>query len=151
MPAKNRTHPTLPQRSRGQALIEFALVLPLLLLLIVGAMDLGRMFFAKIVITNAAREGANYIAYNYRKDLRIGENPEDNAKEVVKIEANSSLVDYNTLDIKVLDDELDDELPENIGVKVSTTVDLVFGNFLQSLGIVSGPMTLSSTVWMVVQ
>ena len=28
-----------------------------------GAMDLGRLFYTKMVLTNAAREGANYLAY----------------------------------------------------------------------------------------
>ncbi len=45
---------------RAQALVEFALILPLLLVLIIGAMDLGRVFYFKIVLTNAAREGREY-------------------------------------------------------------------------------------------
>src|SRR6187455_1267661 len=42
----------------GQSLVEFALVLPLLLLLFAAILDLGRMASAQIAITNAAREGA---------------------------------------------------------------------------------------------
>lgn len=45
-------------RGRGQALVEFALVAPVLLLLLLGAIDLGRLLYAQIVITNAAKEGA---------------------------------------------------------------------------------------------
>ena len=45
-------------RGRGQSLIEFALLLPVLLLLVAGAIDLGRAFYSQITITNAAREGA---------------------------------------------------------------------------------------------
>jgi PKD repeat protein len=45
-------------RSKGQALVEFALVVPVMLLLLVIAIDFGRMFFSYIEITNAAREGA---------------------------------------------------------------------------------------------
>ena len=40
--------------------MEFAIVLPLLLLLVFGLLDLGRLFHALITITNAAREGARY-------------------------------------------------------------------------------------------
>jgi TadE-like protein len=47
-------------RSRGQELVEFAIVLPLLLLIVFGVLDLGRLFHALITITNAAREGARY-------------------------------------------------------------------------------------------
>lgn len=50
------------RRSRGQATIEMALLLPLLLVLVLGAVEFGRLFFTHIVITNAAREGAFYLA-----------------------------------------------------------------------------------------
>jgi hypothetical protein len=43
---------------RGAVLIEFALVLPLLLLLVVGMFDLGFAFQRYQAVTNAAREGA---------------------------------------------------------------------------------------------
>jgi hypothetical protein len=42
----------------GQALVEFALVLPILLLLMVGLIDFGVIMHAQIVVTNAAWEGA---------------------------------------------------------------------------------------------
>ncbi|MBC7233029.1 MAG: pilus assembly protein [Chloroflexi bacterium] len=45
---------------RGQSLVEFALTLSLLMLIFFGVFDLGRVFHAYIVITNAAREGAYY-------------------------------------------------------------------------------------------
>lgn len=46
--------------SHGQALVEFALILPVLLLMLVIAIDFGRLFFSYIEINNAAREGAAY-------------------------------------------------------------------------------------------
>ncbi len=46
----------------GQAIIELALVLPMVVLLVFGALDVGRMFNAQIVITEAAREGARIAA-----------------------------------------------------------------------------------------
>jgi beta-lactam-binding protein with PASTA domain len=48
--------------SRGQALVEFAIVLPLLALLLVMAIDFGRVFFGWVSVTNAARIGADYAA-----------------------------------------------------------------------------------------
>jgi hypothetical protein len=47
-------------RRRGQSLVEFAILLPLLILIVFGVLDLGRAFFALITITNAAREGARF-------------------------------------------------------------------------------------------
>ena len=48
----------LARGDRGAELIEFALVLPLLLLLVLGIVDFGFLFQRLEVITNAAREGA---------------------------------------------------------------------------------------------
>jgi len=47
------------RRERGAVAVEFALVLPLLLLLVLGGIDWGYYFFASEVITNVAREGAS--------------------------------------------------------------------------------------------
>jgi Flp pilus assembly protein TadG len=46
------------QNERGAELIEFALILPLLLAMLAGIADFGRMFQRLEVTTNAAREGA---------------------------------------------------------------------------------------------
>jgi hypothetical protein len=42
----------------GQAIVEFALVLPILIILLLGVMDFGIVLYNKAVITNASREGA---------------------------------------------------------------------------------------------
>ena len=47
-------------RQGGQELVEFAAVLPLLILILFGVLDLGRVFHAAVVVANAAREGARY-------------------------------------------------------------------------------------------
>lgn len=43
---------------RGQSVVEFALVLPVLLVLTAVTIDLGRIAFARVTLENAAREGA---------------------------------------------------------------------------------------------
>ena len=48
--------------SRGQSMVELALVLPLLAFMLVIAIDFGRIYFSYIQINNAAREGAKYAA-----------------------------------------------------------------------------------------
>jgi len=48
----------------AQGLVEFALTLPILLVIVIGALDFGMAFYAKVVLTNSAREGANYMVYN---------------------------------------------------------------------------------------
>jgi Flp pilus assembly pilin Flp len=44
----------------GTSLVEFALVAPVLLLLLVGILDLGRAVNALVTVSNAAREGSHY-------------------------------------------------------------------------------------------
>ena len=50
------------RRDRGAAAVEFALLLPLLLLLVFGIIDFGRALNAQITLTQAAREGARLAA-----------------------------------------------------------------------------------------
>jgi Flp pilus assembly protein TadG len=45
-------------RTRGQSLVEFALILPVFMLFFAAVLDLGRIAAAEIAVTNAAREGA---------------------------------------------------------------------------------------------
>jgi Flp pilus assembly protein TadG len=47
----------------GGALVELALVLPVLVLVFVGTIDFGRVFYASQALTNAARAGAQYGAH----------------------------------------------------------------------------------------
>ncbi|GAA4408564.1 hypothetical protein GCM10023168_26190 [Fodinibacter luteus] len=49
-------------RERGAAAVEFAILFPLLILLIAGIIDMGRLLFGQIMLTNAAREGARMVA-----------------------------------------------------------------------------------------
>jgi Flp pilus assembly protein TadG len=57
------------EKSRGQTLVEFALILPVFLVLTLGVVDGARVFSAYIAITNGAREGALFAAQstNYNK------------------------------------------------------------------------------------
>jgi Flp pilus assembly protein TadG len=50
---------------RGAAAVEFALVLPILLLLVFGIIDFGRALNAQLTITQAAREGVRLAALGY--------------------------------------------------------------------------------------
>lgn len=50
------------QRTRGQSLVELALILPVILLIVLVAIDFGRAFSGYVTLTNATRIGANYAA-----------------------------------------------------------------------------------------
>lgn len=55
---------------RGQTLAEFALVLPLLLVLLLGVVDFGRVFSAGITMEAAARNAAEAAAQEYQQIIR---------------------------------------------------------------------------------
>jgi Flp pilus assembly protein TadG len=58
------TTPTATDRAseRGAAMIEFALLLPLLVMLVFGIITFGRAYFAKVELASAVREGARAAA-----------------------------------------------------------------------------------------
>jgi hypothetical protein len=76
---------TISHHTAGQSMVEFALILPLLVLFLVGIFDLGRAFFSYIAITNAAREGTRVVTFwpgkstmanvNTAIDTEIGASP----------------------------------------------------------------------------
>jgi len=51
-------------QQRGQSLVEFAMIIPIFLLLAVVIFDLGRSIYYYSAIHNAAREGARYGSVN---------------------------------------------------------------------------------------
>ena len=129
---------------RAQALVEFALLLPILLVLILGAMDLGRIFYVKTVLTNAAREGANTLS-RYPTDNTTGYN---RTLAAIQAEGNSS-------GVTIADGEVTYTgcctIGSPVGVTIEKDVNLVFDGFLDAVGIIDGPVRISSSVTMVVQ
>ena len=130
----------------AQALVEVAILLPMLLLLILGAMDFGRMFFTKIGLTNAAREGANYLTYY----------PEDKKTNYT---ATYALISDEILNSKIVDPSLvTTDPPVNcctrgnyveITVRI-TDIPLIFGGLYRQF-LPDGTLDLASTVRMMVQ
>jgi Flp pilus assembly protein TadG len=73
-----------PVRRDGQALVEFALVLPIFLLIVFGVFDLGRGVYAYNTVANAAREGARVAAVN-----QIATSPDCNESKPVEDPSNA--------------------------------------------------------------
>jgi len=57
-----RLHRLLNRDASGQGLAEFAIVLPIFLVVVFGMIDVGRVIWATDNITNAAREGARFAS-----------------------------------------------------------------------------------------
>jgi hypothetical protein len=63
---------TRSRSERGQALVEFGLVLPLLMVLLLGIADFGRVFQAGIAEEAAVRNAAEAAAEQYNQYLQCG-------------------------------------------------------------------------------
>lgn len=105
----------------GQSLVELALALPLLLLIMVGLLDVGRIFYAYITITNAAREAARYAATSPIEDTPI--------KQAAVDEAASSGFTISTSQVSVSKTGIGpgDSVTVTINVTYSLVTRYIFG------------------------
>lgn len=55
----------LTRKEKGAVAVEMAIVLPLLLLILLGIIEFGRVFNVQVSLTQAAREGARYAAIHH--------------------------------------------------------------------------------------
>jgi len=118
---------------QGQGMVEFALVLPILLLLVIGALDLGRAFYMKVVMENSAREGAYYMVYNPAEGKAGGF---AKAKAETQIEAKDSGYTIPPEDIEVTcmqGGAMDNTCPSGstVIVTIRTELDLVIDVFFE--------------------
>ena len=56
------------QGQRGAALVELAFLLPILIVMVLGIIDFGRLIHARLVVTNVSREGGSLGS----RDIRVG-------------------------------------------------------------------------------
>jgi len=93
---------------RGQAITEFAIVLPILMVLLVGILEAGRMVFTYAAVTNASREavryasafgldqdpddGNKYLKYKYCKGIR---NTASRAAYFMHLQASDIVIQYD--------------------------------------------------------
>jgi len=126
--------PRNPSRERGTALIEFALVLPLLLVLTVAAVDFGRAFFVKNMLHQAAREGVRMLA--------VQANPDSIDARINQVAGASgitvSAIDYNTAGG-----------PDHVSVRVATDFNWIFPGVFNLFGAgYANPMPLAAVAVM---
>jgi len=128
----------LPKLERGQSAVEFALLLPVLMLILFGVVDLGRVFFAAITIANAARAGVRYAT----------QHPSDpnGAIAVANAEAQGQGIVLTDPTVSSVTVSCPQGCGSNLPVQVTVTynVALIMGFVLPS------PVSLSSSVQMLV-
>ena len=97
---------------KGQAILEFSIVLPILMLVLVGVLEVGRYMFMYSAATNASRNASRYASAVGRADNGL---TKFNYCEGIKQTALTSayLVDRNTIGVSI---SYDDGLGNSIGV-----------------------------------
>jgi hypothetical protein len=75
----------LGRNSSGQGLVEFAIVLPLLMLLFFGIFEFGRFYYTKMTLQHAVREATRFaVTGNVLTDPDTGD-PIDRAGSIVRV------------------------------------------------------------------
>jgi hypothetical protein len=100
-------------RQRGQALVEFSLVIPIFLLIFLALFDLGRAVFSYNTLTNAAREGARLAIVNQDEATVIARAKEQAA--MVEINDPSVVIGYYEMDADGTPNLSDDCDPVAVG------------------------------------
>ena len=144
----NKGNQVKTRSERGQSMAEFAISLVILLTLLAGVVDLGRMFFAYIIIRDAAQEGAVYGSIASKDNLTIlGIEIEDRVKAAFTDPSDSSNVPIDITKINVQTDLLGATCAEpGSGVRVRVEYSLpVTMPFLGTI-IGSQDMKMAATV-----
>jgi Flp pilus assembly protein TadG len=104
---------------RASALVEFTLVLPFLLLLTFGTVEIGRGFRTYLALNNAAREGARWLAA-YPADAA-------GARAVAAAEAGRVGLIPAQLTITITPVKNPYQAGDDVTVRVACVYDLLFG------------------------
>ena len=112
--------------TRGQALVEFAFGLPLMLLIMAGTLDIGQIFIDYVVLRNACREGASYGARNPTDYTAIEERIFEHSP-LINDGSTDIDVEYSTTDV---DPEITDRA--TITVRGSREITPLMTGFLQT-------------------
>ena len=147
------------KKNHGGAMVEFAIVLPLLLLIIGGIIEFGLLVYNKQVITNASREGARAgIVCELDSDGDKISVLRSAVIDIVKNYCNNRLFDFsddpeNSLVVTPNPDKYEyddtDRYDEDFSVTVDYEHTFMFGSFLNTFGVNLGPtINISATTVM---
>ncbi|MCE5329296.1 pilus assembly protein [bacterium] len=111
------------RNNTGSALLEFALIAPILLLLFAGIIQFGFIMNAKVVVNSASYEGV--------RAATLSDEPEESAATAVLNYASSSMPGWNFNDrLKIETNAAGDNPGDNISVKVIYDVPNFFSRLI---------------------
>lgn len=85
------------REERGQSLVEVALTLPILIIILVAILDLGRAYLTYIALSDAAAEGAAYAAIHPADTAQAIARAADSSGGLVTLEPDMVSVDTGSL------------------------------------------------------
>jgi Flp pilus assembly protein TadG len=131
-------------RQRGQALTEFALVIPLLFLMVVAILDVGRVVYINNALAEGAREGARWGAVQGRASTPTGlSSVADEVRgRMAAVPAPSVTVTCERLITSTTECSTGDILSVQVDTSVSPMTPII-GEFI-------GPFSLSTTAKMTI-
>jgi len=125
----------LKTRARGQALAEFGLVLPLLVLLFMMIFDFGRLIYAYNTVSNAARAGARAAIV-------------DQNTTVINDRVNTTLLGLPSAAATITYTRPGCPTPPKIGCDSTVKVSYPWSPITPMIGRIFGPVTVESTATM---
>ncbi|MDF2700962.1 MAG: TadE family protein [Haloplasmataceae bacterium] len=128
---------------KGQAMVEFALLLLPLLLIIGGIVDFGWIFHQQVLANNASREAARHVAIYYNIDNAVKSNPTTAAKNAVYDELPSYIKTYMATDTLTDFTVGPTPITDKVVVTIAWETDTFFPFFSKI-----GPFTIDSTTVM---
>ena len=128
------------KRQEGASAVEFAIILPLLLILVFGIIEFSILFYDKAMITNASREGAREgIVYRYDPDG--GLNHPDDADIVATVDqyVQNHLISFGSGDVVTTTITRPGDSPGD-SLTVTVNYDYTFLVFDSLLSLVGGSL-----------
>lgn len=117
MPVISRSRQVRKDRRQGAVAVEFAIILPLLMTIVLACVDFGRFAHTYIAVTNAARAGAGFASFHpFTATTR--QLWDDRTRETVETEMGSAF-DANKIDVPSPVVSVDADGFERVRVKVS--------------------------------
>ena len=128
------------KRQEGASAVEFAIILPLLLILVFGIIEFSILFYDKAMITNASREGARVgIVYRYDPDGVLNHPDNDVIVDTVDHYVQNHLISFESGSVATTTITRNGDAPGD-PLKVTVNYDYNFLVFDSLLSLVGGSL-----------
>ena len=109
------------KNTKGQSVVEFALIFPILLILLFGIVEFGRILHSDLVLKHSAREGARIVSIY----ATIKDDIEDRVEDGV-VNSSPSL-NHKKLDVNIdyMDNEEDISRGDNIVINLDYEIEFI--------------------------